>query len=174
MTNYSNTPNVTSPYQACSVRHANNNSGNKITQCCYDVCSSWIDGTREDVINSECGKKCKSFGDNDANTNVTIDNQKIFKTCLLSADNSSDALGCCLTECNDNFLCQEKCIDSYNSLIESREGFLFGNMWEKSTTLIFLVVIINFIVLWSENFPWKTIGVSTLLYLLAYWLVQYI
>ena len=64
-----------------------------------------------------------------------------FKTCLEITPDTKEAIGCCMSQCND-FECQEHCIESYNSLIDISENFILG--YDINRSLVFLILIIAF------------------------------
>lgn len=142
---------------SCVLRHGTNNI-NELNECCYNTCASFINGTQSDVINSECGQRCRTCminavgckGKNSCEflpeiPSIKIQNQP-FKHCLDTYQgDKSDALKCCLAQCS-NFDEQEECIDAFNALVEVKEGFLFrNNMVNRSFLFLLFVVFLQLI-----------------------------
>jgi hypothetical protein len=177
---------------ACSTRYGID-SPSAVNNCCYQTCSSFIDGSQDDVINSNCGQKCQSKCVSRINLKPPVIHIKKndYKECLINNNgDTKNALGCCMKNCKSNE-CQEQCIDAYNALLplplnESiYESFVYPTKKNHKylhflRDIIFLICVILLHILLikiikakselSQN-PLITILLATFLYVILYYCV---
>jgi len=98
-----------------------------------------------------------------------------FKKCMHNNTNTTEALRCCMINCRKNPNCQEKCIESYNSLIPVTESFLPLNRkigFLISTIIFHSLVILGYIILPAD----KKMAITKIIfiYISLYYCINYI
>ena len=144
------------PCSACSIRHPKYDINN-LNDCCFQTCAQFVEGDQQTIINSECGQKCIQCvtegvhckGKTRCGLDPEIPSIRLapqnFKRCLEKGYSTKQALGCCLNKCDD-FECQERCIDSYNSTVNvPKESFIFEHKIDRCFFFLVFILIVEFL-----------------------------
>lgn len=91
-----------------------------------------------------------------------------FRECYTNEPDTSEALRCCLNECGDDYSCQQRCIDSYNSLIPVEEFTLQGIPKGISFLLITTLITILISAGWFPFLPVKLVPKSIFIFLMYF------
>lgn len=171
---------------ACTLRHGTTNI-NQLNECCYNTCASFVEGNQSDIINSPCGQRCRkcistAVGCKGKSTceylpevpTIKLQSQ-LFSKCLKENEKPSDALKCCLAQC-DNYEDQEKCIDSFNALIEVKEEFLFrDNRINRSFLFLVFVILFQLLYIYGPIQQLRKTPLSTIpIIITMYYLIHYL
>lgn len=169
------------PCSACSLRYDKTDINN-LNDCCFQTCAQFVDGSQQDVIQSECGQKCvkcvtqgvNCLGKDRCGLDPEIPSIRLtpkhFKECLSQTETPTEALSCCLNR-SSNFEEQERCIDAYNALVEVKEGFILPKRIDRGLLFLGFILLISYLQ-FNGKVKFQTFQHQALIYTGVYYILH--
>lgn len=127
-----------SPVKTCVAEYGIDDI-NSYLDCCYNVCSSFVPGGQQAIVNSDCGMRClsgyydllklkgKSTCQNLLPVPVVINRPIYFNECAAVEDTVQGTVNCCIRKCREGGYpykeeCEKWCRLAGNAVVINNEG----------------------------------------------------